>query len=282
MSATAEPSRATGATGSSGAAPLPQHGVGYARWIGFRTILAREWSRIIRIWGQTIVPSAVTATLYFVIFGSLIGRRVGQMGGFDYMQYIAPGLIMMAVITNSYANVVSSFFGAKFQRFLEEISVSPLPNWVIVSGYVGGGMLRGLLVGAVVTGVSLWFTHLQIHHAFAIVAAVLLTAAIFALGGFINAVFAKNFDQVNWIPTFILTPLTYFGGVFYSISLLPEWAQKVSVVNPVLHMVNAFRYGFLGTSDVNVGLAFGIMSLAAVAMFWIAVELMNRGIGMRE
>jgi ABC-2 type transport system permease protein len=198
------------------------------------------------------------------------------------MQYIAPGLIMMAVITNSYANVVSSFFGAKFQRFLEEISVSPLPNWVVVAGYVGGGMLRGLLVGAVVTVVSLLFTQLQIHHSFAILAAVLLTSAIFALGGFINAVFAKSFDHVNWIPTFILTPLTYFGGVFYSISLLPEWAQKVSVVNPVLHMVNAFRYGFLGTSDVNVGLAFGIMSLAAVAMFAVAVELMNRGIGMRE
>jgi ABC-2 type transport system permease protein len=276
MSAAAEDTAASGAT------PLPSRGVGYARWIGFRTILMREWGRIIRIWGQTIVPSAVTATLYFVIFGSLIGRRVGQMGGFDYMQYIAPGLIMMAVITNSYANVVSSFFGAKFQRFLEEISVSPLPNWVIVSGYVGGGMLRGLLVGAVVTVVSLLFTQLQIHHFFAILAAVLLTSAIFALGGFINAVFAKNFDQVNWIPTFILTPLTYFGGVFYSISLLPGWAQKVSVVNPVLHMVNAFRYGFLGTSDVNVGLAFGIMSLAAVAMFAVAVELMNRGIGMRE
>jgi ABC-2 type transport system permease protein len=275
MSVTAENARAAGAA-------APPHAVGRARWIGFRTIIVREYGRIIRIWGQTIVPSAVTATLYFVIFGSLIGRRVGQMGGFDYMQYIAPGLIMMSVITNSYANVVSSFFGAKFQRFLEEITVSPLPNWVIVAGYVGGGMVRGLLVGAVVTVVSLLFTHLAVHHWFAILAAVLLTSAIFALGGFINAVFAKNFDQVNWIPTFVLTPLTYFGGVFYSISLLPVWAQKVSVANPVLHMVNAFRYGFLGTSDVNVGLAFGIMALAAAVLFFIAVELMNRGIGMRD
>ncbi len=256
--------------------------MGYARWIGFRTILAREWGRILRIWGQTILPSAVTATLYFVIFGSLIGRRIGPMGGFDYMQYIAPGLIMMAVITNSYANVVSSFFSAKFQRFLEEISVSPLPNWIIVAGYVGGGMLRGLMVGAVVTIVSLQFTPLQVHHLPAILAAVFLTSAIFALGGFLNAVFAKNFDQVNWIPTFILTPLTYFGGVFYSVSLLPAWAQKVSVVNPVLHMVGAFRYGFLGTSDVDVGRAFVIMTLAAVGMFWVAVVLMNRGVGMRE
>jgi ABC-2 type transport system permease protein len=275
VSVTAENARAAGAA-------APRHAVGRARWIGFRTIIVREYGRIIRIWGQTIVPSAVTATLYFVIFGSLIGKRVGQMGGFDYMQYIAPGLIMMSVITNSYGNVVSSFFGAKFQRFLEEITVSPLPNWVIVAGYVGGGMVRGLLVGAVVTAVSLLFTQLAVHHWFAILAAVLLTSAVFALGGFINGVFAKNFDQVNWIPTFVLTPLTYFGGVFYSISLLPEWAQKVSVVNPVLHMVNAFRYGFLGTSDVNVGLAFGIMALAAVAMFAVAVGLMNRGIGMRE
>jgi ABC-2 type transport system permease protein len=255
---------------------------GQTRWIGFLTIIRREYMRIVRIWGQTLVPSAVTATLYFVIFGSLIGRRVGQMGGVDYMQYIAPGLIMMAVITNAYANTVSSFFGAKFQRFLEEIMVSPLPNWVIVAGYVGGGVVRGLLVGLIVTLVSLWFTHLAVHHVFVIVAAVLLTAVIFALAGFINAVFAKNFDQVNWIPTFILTPLTYFGGVFYSISLLPEWAQQLSYVNPILHMVNAFRYGFLGTSDVNVGLAFAIMTAAAVAMFAVCVWLMNRGTGMRE
>ena len=275
MSVTAENARAAGAV-------VPPHSVARARWIGFRTIIAREYGRIIRIWGQTIVPSAVTATLYFVIFGSLIGKRVGAMGGFDYMQYIAPGLIMMAVITNSYGNVVSSFFSAKFQRFLEEIMVSPLPNWVIVAGYVGGGMVRGLLVGGVVTVVSFLFTDLHVHHGFVIVAAVLLTSAIFALGGFINAVFAKNFDQANWVPTFVLTPLTYFGGVFYSVSLLPAWAQKVSFANPVLHMVNAFRYGFLGTSDVNVGLAFGIMALAAAVLFFVAVELMNRGIGMRE
>lgn len=257
-------------------------GLGHARWVGFKTIIIREYSRIIRIWGQTIVPSAVTATLYFVIFGSLIGRRVGQMGGFDYMQFIAPGLIMMAVITNSYANVVSSFFGAKFGKHVEEMLVSPLPNWVIVLGYVGGGVVRGLLVGAVVTAVSLFFAKLHIHHPVIIVVAVLLTAIVFSLGGFINAVFAKNFDQVNWIPAFILTPLTYFGGVFYSITLLPQWAQHVSFANPILHMVNAFRYGFLGVSDVNVGLALSLMSLFAIAMFAIAVALMNRGIGMRE
>jgi ABC-2 type transport system permease protein len=255
---------------------------GRARWVGFKTIVIREYSRIVRIWAQTIVPSAVTSILYFIIFGSLIGRRVGQMDGFDYMQYIAPGLIMMAVITNSYANVVSSFFGAKFGKHVEEMLVAPLPDWVIVLGYVGGGVVRGLLVGAVVTVVSLIFTQLAVHHVFVIIAAVLLTSIVFSLGGFINAQFAKNFDQVNWIPTFILTPLTYFGGVFYSISLLPEWAQQISLINPILHMVNAFRYGFLGTSDVNVWLAFGIMIAAAVVMFSASVWLMKRGTGMRE
>jgi ABC-2 type transport system permease protein len=260
----------------------PSIDLGVIRWIGFKTIVIREYGRIIRIWGQTIVPSAVTATLYFVIFGSLIGRRVGAMGGFDYMQYIAPGLIMMAVITNSYANVVSSFFGAKFGKHLEEMLVSPLPSWVIVSGYVAGGVLRGLLVGSGVTIVSLLFTHLHVQHALVIVAAVLLTSITFSLGGFLNALFAKNFDQVNWIPTFVLTPLTYFGGVFYSVTLLPGWAQTLSYANPILHMVNAFRYGFLGVSDVNVWVAFTLMIAAALALFVTAVMLMDRGSGIRE
>jgi ABC-2 type transport system permease protein len=189
---------------------------------------------------------------------------------------------MMAVITNSYGNVVSSFFGAKFGKHVEEMLVAPLPNWIIVLGYVGGGLVRGILVGSAVTVVSLIFTRLAVHHALAIFAAVVLTSIVFSLGGFINALFAKNFDQVNWIPTFVLTPLTYFGGVFYSISLLPEWARQISYANPILHMVNAFRYGFLGKSDVNVGVAFTIMFGFAVAMFAVAVYFMNRGTGMRE
>jgi ABC-2 type transport system permease protein len=261
--------------------PAPLN-LGRARWIGFKTIIIREYGRIVRIWGQTLVPPAVTATLYFIIFGSLIGRRVGAMGGFDYMMYIAPGLIMMSVITNSYANVVSSFFGAKFGKHVEELLVSPLPNWIIVLGYVSGGIIRGLMVGAVVAVVTLLFTHLHVHHVLVIVSAVLLTSVVFALGGFINAVFAKNFDQVNWIPSFVLTPLTYFGGVFYSVSLLPEWAQKLSLANPILYMVNAFRYGFLGTSDVNVVLAFAIMSIAAIILFGVALTLLNRGTGIRD
>ena len=263
-------------------AAAPPINLGVIRWIGFKTIVIREYGRIIRIWGQTIVPSAVTATLYFVIFGSLIGRRVGAMGGFDYMEYIAPGLIMMAVITNSYANVVSSFFGAKFGKHIEEMIVSPLPSWVIVSGYVTGGVVRGLLVGTGVTIVSLLFAHLHVQHPVIVAAAVLLTSITFSLGGFLNALYAKNFDQVNWIPTFVLTPLTYFGGVFYSVNLLPLWAQKLSYINPVLHMVNAFRFGFLGVSDVDIRVAFSLMIGAAVVLFITAVLLMNRGSGIRE
>jgi ABC-2 type transport system permease protein len=253
-----------------------------AEWVGFSTIIIREFNRIVRIWGQTIVPPTVTATLYFVIFGSLIGRRVGQVGGYDYMQFIAPGLIMMTVITNSYANVVSSFFGAKFGKHLEELLVSPLPNWLILTGYVAGGMLRGLLVGSAVTLVAFFFTRLVVAHVFAIVSAVLLTSVVFSLGGFINALFAKNFDQISWFPTFVLAPLTYLGGVFYSVNMLPDWAQVAAHANPILYMVSAFRYGFLGTTDVDLRLAYGIMIGAVTAMFALAVTLLNRGTGIRD
>jgi ABC-2 type transport system permease protein len=252
------------------------------RWIGLRTIVIREYGRIVRIWAQTIVPSAVTATLYFVIFGSLVGRRIGPMGGHSYMQYLAPGLIMMAVITNSYGNVVSSFFGAKFGKHIEELLVSPLPNWIIIAGYVAGGLVRGLMVGAVVTIVSLIFARLPVQHIGVILAAVVLTSITFSIGGLINAIFARNFDQVNWIPTFILTPLTYFGGVFYSVSLLPHWARQLSYFNPILHMVNAFRFGFLGASDVRVSVAFVIMVGFAAALFALAVVLLDRGVGIRD
>jgi ABC-2 type transport system permease protein len=259
--------------------PLPMSTI---RAVGLATIVRREYGRIIRIWGQTLVPPAITTFLYFVIFGNLVGQRIGAMGGFDYRAYIAPGLIMMAVITNSYGNVVSSFFGAKFGKHIEELLVSPLPNWVLVVGYVCGGMLRGLMVGLVVTVVALLFSRLHVHHLGVIIAAVVLTSAVFSLGGMINAVFAKNFDQVNFVPAFILTPLTYFGGVFYSVELLPGWAQQISLVNPILHMVNAFRYGFLGTSDVNVVAAFAIMIVLGAALFSWALWLLNRGTGIRD
>jgi ABC-2 type transport system permease protein len=250
--------------------------------VGFQTIVLREFNRIIRIWGQTIVPPAITATLYFIIFGSLIGARIGDMGGYTYIQYIAPGLIMMTVITNSYGNVVSSFFGAKFGKHIEELLVSPLPNWLIVAGYMVGGIVRGLIVGAVVTIITLLFTQLHIYSIGVVISAVLLSSIVFALAGMINAIFAKNFDQISFIPTFVLTPLTYLGGVFYTIKLLPEWAQHISHGNPILYMVNAFRFGFLGVSDVNVGLAYTIMIGAAVVLYVSCVLLLNRGVGTRE
>ncbi len=250
--------------------------------VGFNTIVVREFSRIIRIWGQTIVPPAITATLYFIIFGSLIGRRIGDMGGYTYIQYIAPGLIMMSVITNSYGNVVSSFFGAKFGKHIEELLVSPLPNWLIVAGYVVGGVTRGLIVGAVVTVITLIFTDLHIYNVGVVISAVLLSSIVFALAGMINAVFAKNFDQITFIPTFVLTPLTYLGGVFYTITLLPQWAQHVSHANPILYMVNAFRFGFLGVSDVDVRLSYAIMIIAAVVLYASCVWLLHKGVGTRE
>jgi ABC-2 type transport system permease protein len=250
--------------------------------IAVKTLVRKEMIRVVRIWIQTIVPPAITMTLYFIIFGNLIGRRIGQIDGFDYMSYIAPGLIMMAVITNSYGNVVSSFFGAKFGRHIEEMLVAPMSNAAIVIGHVAGGVLRGLFVGALVTVVALFFTRLEVQHPFITISIVLLSAIVFSLAGFINAIFAKKFDDISIVPTFVLTPLTYLGGVFYSISMLPEFWQNVSRTNPILYMVNAFRYGILGTSDIRVGTAYLILVGFAIALFVVCIALMNRGVGIRE
>jgi len=250
--------------------------------VAMKTIVRKEMIRVLRIWVQTIVPPAITMTLYFIIFGNLIGRRIGTMDGFDYMQYIAPGLIMMSVITNSYGNVVSSFFGAKFGRHIEEMIVSPMSNATIIIGHVAGGVLRGLLVGLLVTVVALFFTRLHVQHPLITISVVLLSSTVFALAGFINAVFAKKFDDISIVPTFVLTPLTYLGGVFYSISLLPEFWHGVSLANPILYMVNAFRFGILGTSDISIGLAYGILLVFVVALFTVCVALLNRGVGIRD
>jgi len=251
-------------------------------WVGLKTLVTKEVIRVLRIWVQTIVPPAITMTLYFIIFGNLIGRRIGDMGGFDYMQYIAPGLIMMSVITNSYGNVVSSFFGAKFGRHIEEMLVSPMSNATIIIGHVAGGVIRGLLVGAMVTCIALGFTRLEIANPLVTFSMVLLSSIVFALAGFINAVFARKFDDISIIPTFVLTPLTYLGGVFYSIALLPEFWQKVSLGNPILYMVNAFRYGILGTSDISITHAYVIVLTFVVVLFSASLMLMNRGVGIRE
>ncbi|HWV15940.1 MAG TPA: ABC transporter permease [Cellvibrio sp.] len=247
------------------------------QWIAFLTILRKEIKRFTRIWIQTLLPPVITMALYFVIFGTLIGQRIGEMGGFSYIQFVAPGLIMMAVLTNAYANVVSSFFSAKFQRSIEEVLVSPTPNYVILLGYTMGGVARGLAVGVLVTVVALLFTRLHIHSWPVTLAIVLLTSMLFSLAGFINAVYANTFDDVSIVPTFILTPLTYFGGVFYSISLLPEVWQHISRLNPILHMVNAFRYGILGVTDINISYAIAGLVIAVMVLFAVSLHLLKTG-----
>jgi ABC-2 type transport system permease protein len=248
----------------------------------FMTILRKEVRRYLRIWTQTLLPSAITMSLYFVIFGSLIGSRIGDMGGFTYMQFVVPGLIMMAIVTNSYANVVSSFFGSKFNHSVEELLVSPTPNYVILMGYVVGGVTRGLLVAVVVTLVSLFFTRMAIHSYAVVIVVVLMTSTLFALCGFINAVYANSFDDISIIPTFVLTPLTYLGGVFYSMDLLPEFWASVSRLNPLVYVVNAFRYGVLGVSDVNLGFAFGMIGVFTVIAFSYCMYLLNTGKRLRQ
>ncbi len=250
--------------------------------VAFLTILRKEIRRYMRIWTQTLLPSAITMSLYFIIFGSLIGSRIGEMGGFPYMQFVVPGLIMMAIVTNSYSNVVSSFFGSKFNHSVEELLVSPTPNYVILMGYVLGGVTRGLLVAVVVTLVSLFFTHLHMHNIWVVIAIVLMTSTLFALAGFINAVFANSFDDISIVPTFVLTPLIYLGGVFYSMDLLPEFWANVSKLNPLVYVVNAFRYGVLGVSDVSLPVAFGMIALFTVVAFTYSMYLLNSGTRLRQ
>ena len=252
------------------------------KWIAFNTILSREIRRYMRIWLQTLLPPAITTGLYFVIFGNLIGSRIGEMGGFDYMEYIVPGLIMMAVITNSYANVVASFYNTKFQRHIEEMLVSPLPNYIILVGYILGGVSRGIIVGIIVTIMSLFFTDLSVDNIPITITVVFLTAILFSIFGFINAVFANSFDDISIVPTFILTPLTYLGGVFYSINMLPDFWRSVSMANPILYMVNTFRYGILGVSDINATWAFIAIIVFIVGFFMFALHLLNSGRGIRS
>ena len=250
--------------------------------IALFTLVHKEIRRFMRIWPQTLLPPAITMSLYFVIFGNLVGSRIGQMGGFSYMQFIVPGLIMMAVITNSYSNVSSSFFSAKFQKSIEELIMSPVPLHLVLWGYVIGGVSRGVLVGIIVTTMSLFFTELHITNWFVTIYTVLITSLLFSIAGFINAVYAKSFDDIYIIPTFVLTPLTYLGGVFYAISSLSPFWQNLSLINPIVYMVNAFRFGILGHSDVNVAMSLTIITLFCAVLYGIAYYLLSRGSGMRE
>ncbi len=250
-------------------------------WTAYRTIVTKEFRRFIRIWVQTVLPPVITTTLYFLIFGKLMGERIGTMAGTPYMDYIVPGVILMAVINNSYANVVSSVFSAKIQKYIEELLVAPLPNSLILLGYVSGGVMRGLTVGVAVSAVSLIFTDFQLTHPLVAFGVVILTSMLFSIGGFINAIFARTFDDISLIPTFVLTPLTYLGGIFYSIELLPEFWQTASLANPILYMINAFRYGVLGVADIQPLTAFALILLFLGSLFLFALYLLNRGIGIR-
>jgi ABC-2 type transport system permease protein len=250
-------------------------------WVAFATILVKEVLRFTRIWVQTILPSAISTALYFLIFGRLIGERIGPMQGLGYLDFIIPGLVLMAVITNAYSNVVSSFYSSKFSRYIEELLVSPTPNWVILAGYVTGGLARGLTVGIAVTLVALAFTEIELHSVAVTVLVFTLTAVLFSLGGFINAVYANSFDDISIVPTFVLTPLTYLGGVFYSIDLLPEPWHTLSLANPVLYMVNAFRYGLQGVTDIPLWVAFSIILGFITVLAAIGLHLLGRGVGIK-
>ncbi|MFW5926416.1 MAG: ABC transporter permease [Wenzhouxiangella sp.] len=250
-------------------------------WIGYQTILIKEITRILRIWPQTLIPPVITMTLYFVIFGSIIGRRVGEMGGIDYMEFIVPGLIMLSVITNSYGNITSSFFGAKFGKHIEELLISPLPPWIILAGYVSGALFRALTVGVLVWIVASFFSGFHMHNVVVTVSILILTAVVFALGGFINAVYAQKFDDIAIIPTFVLQPMTYLGGVFFSVGLLPGIWEHVALGNPILYMVNALRYGMLGITDVGLWLAYVMILAFGTALGAISLLLLTRGTGLR-
>ena len=250
--------------------------------IAFSTIVRKEVYRFIRIWPQTLLPPAITTSLYFLIFGKLIGDRIGTVHGTSYMDYIVPGIIIMSVITHSYANVVSSFYSTKFQRNIEELLVAPIPNWVILSGYISGGILRGVLVGSVVAFISLFFTPLHIHNWLIALTIVFLTATLFSLAGFINAILAESFDDISIIPNFVLTPLSYLGGVFYSVGMLPTIWQHISLGNPILYMVNAFRFGVIGVSDVDITLAYLMTGGFIFLLALFSLILLYRGTGIKS
>jgi len=252
------------------------------KYNALKTIIIKEYLRFIRIWIQTVLPPAITTALYFVIFGNLIGSQIGDINGYKYMDYIVPGLILMAVITNSYGNVVSSFYSAKFQKSIEELLVSPTPNYLILVGYVAGGVARGIIVGIVVTLVAMYFSDIRVHSYTLSLLVFTLTATLFSIAGFINAIYANSFDDISIIPTFVLTPLTYLGGIFYSIEMLPDFWQTLSLANPILYMISSFRYGMIGTSDTDITTAILIIIGFTIAFFAYAMHLLNKGIGIRQ
>jgi ABC-2 type transport system permease protein len=251
-------------------------------FIALSTILVKEVRRFMRIWPQTILPPAITTALYFLIFGKLIGDRIGTINGASYMNYIVPGVILMSVISHSYSNVVSSFYSTKFQHHIEELLVAPVSNWVILAGYIGGGIVRGIVVGMVVTAISMLFATITFQHIGITLAVLVLTATLFSLAGFINAIFADSFDDISIIPNFILTPLSYLGGVFYSVSMLPDIWQKISLGNPILYMINAFRFGLIGVTDIDIRIAFAMTISFIVVLVVLSLYCLHKGIGIKN
>ncbi len=251
-------------------------------WIAYYTLVRKDVVRIVRLWQQTFLPSVITTALYFLVFGTFIGSQLPPISGFSYIQFIVPGLVMMQVIMNAYSNTSTALFMAKFQNNLQEMLVSPMPEWVIVAGYVTAGIVRGFIIGILVLLTSLFFTHLVVYNIVIVLAAFILTCVLFSLGGFLNAMFANTFDSISIVPTFVLTPLTFLGGVFYSISRFPPFWQKISLVNPILYMVNLFRYGFLGLSDVSLWLALSVLIGLTIVFLTVILVLFKRGVGLKN
>ncbi len=252
------------------------------QWIAFLTIFHREVQRFTRIWVQTLLPPVITMGLYFAIFGKLMGNRIGDMHGVPYVQFVVPGLIMMSVITNSFSNVVSSFYSSKFQKSVEELLVSPVPNYIMLSGYVAGGVARGLSVGLLVTGLSLVFADLSIESVGLTLSVLLLTSIFFASLGFLNALYANSFDDISVIPTFVLTPMIYLGGVFYSVDMLSGIFKTLTAFNPIVYIVSAFRQGVLGISDIHVELSLGILFSCCILSISLCLYLLKKGKGLRH
>jgi ABC-2 type transport system permease protein len=256
---------------------------GYRKWISFYTMVRKDVVRMFRIWIQTFLPSVVTSVLYFLIFGSFLGSQIGLIEGVPYIAFVVPGLIMLAIVTSSYANTSFTFFSSKFfARSIDEILVSPTPPWLLIAGFITGGIVRGVLVGTLVLLVSIFFTHLSVHNLGVMLLFAILTALIFSLAGLVNGIYAKSIDGINIVPTFVLTPLVYLGGVFYSVSMLPIFFEKLSYINPVFYLVNGFRYGFLGISDVSILVSLGVLlslTLTLVAVNWYFIKT---GLGLRQ
>ncbi len=257
----------------------------FGKWISFYTMLRKDVVRMFRIWVQTFLPSVITSCLYFLIFGTVLGSRIGEMQGVDYMTFVVPGLVMLAIVTNAYSNTSFSFFQSKFFfRAVDEILVSPTPPWLLIAGYISGGVVRGVLVGALVLLISIFFTSLQLalHSMFVILGFAILTALVFSLAGLVNGVYAKSLDAINIVPTFVLTPLVYLGGVFYSVHSLPGWAQSFTYINPVFYLINGFRYGFLGTADVAIWISLAVLGGMIAALIGINWYLIRTGLGLKQ